>query len=91
MFYRTEFYFQDYKLAIEIYKNGQSDRNIDYEIKIQKSIEQELGCNFIRIDRDKEDFNILRAINEVFRQIRQVPKKTLINKISTRLLGLEFQ
>ena len=50
--YRIEFYFYDYKLAIEIDENGQSDRNIDFEIKIQKVIEQELGCKFIRIDPD---------------------------------------
>ena len=50
--YRIEFYFYDYKLAIEIDENGHSDRNIDFEIKIQKVIEQELCCKFIRIDPD---------------------------------------
>ena len=28
----------------------------------QKAIEQELGYKFIRIDPDKEDFNVFRAI-----------------------------
>ena len=51
-------YFHDYKLTIEIDENGPSDRNIDYEIKRQKAIEQELACKFIRIDPDKEDFDI---------------------------------
>ena len=46
-------------------------------------MKQELGCKFIRIDPDKEDFDIFRAINEIFRQIKQLPK--------TRLLGLEFK
>ena len=32
---------------------------------------------------------IVRAINEIFRHIKQSTKKTLINKISSRLLGLE--
>ena len=64
--YRIDLYFLDYKLAIEIDESGHSDRNIDYEIKRQKAIEQELGCKFIRIDRDKEDFDIFRAINEIF-------------------------
>ena len=31
--YRIELYFHDYKLAIEIDENGQSDRSIDCEIK----------------------------------------------------------
>ena len=34
---------------------------------------------------------ILWAINEIFRHIKQSTKKTLINKLSTILLGLEFE
>ena len=33
--YRIDLYLHDYKLAIEIDKNGYGDRNIVYEIKIQ--------------------------------------------------------
>ena len=51
--YRIDLYFHDYKLAKEIDKNGHSDRNIDYEIKPQKAIEHELGCEFITINPDK--------------------------------------
>ena len=36
--YTIDLYFHDYKLTIEIYENGHSDRNIDYEIKKQKAI-----------------------------------------------------
>ena len=61
--YRIDLYFHDYKLAIEIDENRHSDRSIDYEIKRQKAIEQELVCKFIRIDREKKDFDILKAIN----------------------------
>ena len=50
--YRIDLYFYDYKLAIEVDESGASDRNIDYEIKRQKVIEQELDCEFIRIDPD---------------------------------------
>ena len=88
---RIDLYFYDHKLAIELDENGHSDRNIDYEIKQQKTIEQELGCKFIRTDPDKEDFDIFRTINEIFRSIKQSTKKTLIIRISTRLLGLEFK
>ena len=49
-------YFHDYNLAIETDENGDNDRIIDYEIKKQKAIEQELGCEFIRIDIEKENF-----------------------------------
>ena len=47
---RVDLYFHDYKLAIEIDENGYSDRNIDYEIKRQKVIKEEIGCKFIGID-----------------------------------------
>ena len=50
--YRVDLYFHDYKFAVEIDENGHNDRNIDYEIKRQKEIEQELGCKYIRIDPD---------------------------------------
>ena len=30
------------------------DRNIDPEIKRQKALEKELGCEFIKIDTDEE-------------------------------------
>ena len=88
---RIDLYFYEYKLTTEIDENGLSDRNIDYNKKIQKAIEQELGCKFIRIDPDTKDFDVFRAINEIFRHFKQSTKKTLISKISTRLLGLEFK
>ena len=34
-------------------------------------MEQELGCKFIIIDPCKEDLDIFRAINEIFRHIKQ--------------------
>ena len=73
--YRIDLCFHGNKLAIEMDKNGHSNRSIDYKIKRQKSIEQELACKFIRIDPDKEDFDIFRAINEIFRHIKQSTKK----------------
>ena len=61
--YRIDLNFRDYKFAIEIDENGHSERNIDREIKKQKGIEQKSGCKFIRIDSDKEDFDIFRTIS----------------------------
>ena len=89
--YRIELYLHDYKLPIKIDENGHSDRNIEYKINQQKAIYQEFGCKFIRIDPDKEDFDIFRALNQIVRQIKQSTKKTLISKISTRLLGFKSE
>ena len=66
--YRIDLYIHDYKLAIEIDKNGHSDRNIAYEIKRQKTIEQKLGCKFIRIGPNKEDFDIFKTVNEIIKR-----------------------
>ena len=52
--------FHDFKLAVEIDGNSHSNKNVDYKIKRQKAIEQHLGCEFIRNNLDKEDFNILK-------------------------------
>ena len=61
-------------------------RKIDTATEI---LTTELDCKFVRIDPDKKDFEIFRAINEIFRHIKQSTKKTVINKISTRLLRLD--
>ena len=82
--YRIDLYFQDYELAMEIDENRHRNRYIDYETKRQKAIQQETGCKFIRIDPDKEEFDIFRAINEIFRHIKQSTKKVVISKISAR-------
>ena len=71
--------FHHYKLVTQIDENGHSNRNIDSEIKRQKAIEQKLICKFIRIDPEKEDFNIFRTINKIFRQTKQSSKNILIN------------
>ena len=39
---RIDLCFLDYRLVIEIDENGHSNRNIDYELKRQKEIEQDL-------------------------------------------------
>ena len=63
--YRIDLYFHDFKLTIKIYENGNSNRNIDYEIKRQKAKEQKLGCKFYKIDPDKEDFDIFFIFSEL--------------------------
>ena len=40
--YRTGLYFHYYKFSIKIGENGHSDRSIDYKVKRQKVIEEEI-------------------------------------------------
>ena len=44
-------------------------------VKRHEAIEQELGCKFIIIDPDKEEFDIFKTVNEIFRHIKQSTKK----------------
>ena len=89
--YKNDLYFHEYKLATEVDELGHNDGNIDYEIQRQKAIEKELGCVLIRINSDEQNFNIFKAINEIYRHIKKLNKKSLIDKISKRLLELEFK
>ena len=100
--YRVDLYINDYKLSIEIDWNVNNDKNIGYKRKRQKAIKQDLGCKFILalILRKKILiflflflfwYFIFGTINEIFRHIMQSTKTALINKFSTRLLGLEFK
>ena len=65
--------------------------NIDYEIQKQKALERELNCVFIRINPDEKDFNIFKEINKIHRHIKKSSRKYLIDRISKRLLQLEFK
>ena len=88
--YKIDLYFHKYKLAIEVDELGHIDRNIDYEIQRQRTLERELSCVFIRINPDAADFNIFKEINKIHRHIKKLSKKSLIDKISKRLLEIEF-
>ena len=88
--YRIDLYFHKFNLAIEVDELGHNDRNITYEIQRQQALERELNCVFIRINPDAVGFNIFREINKIHRHIKKSSKKSLIGKISERMLELEF-
>ena len=47
---RTDIYFSECLLAVEIDEKGHTDRNIIFEEKRQEALEKKLGCKFIRIN-----------------------------------------
>ena len=65
---------------------GHKDRDINYEIERQKIIEKKFGCKFIRVNPDKNNYNIFKTINEIRRYIKKSTKRSLIGTISKRLL-----
>ena len=97
--YRINLYFHDYKLAIEVDEKDHKNRNINHEMQRQKALERKLSCKFIRINPDKEYFNIFKAISEIHRHIKKSTKKltgkstkkSLIDELSNKLLRLEFK
>ena len=60
---RIDLYFHKYKPAIEVDELEHADRNLSDEIERQKVLEKELGCVFIRVNPNEENFNIFREIN----------------------------
>ena len=62
----------------------------------EKALEKELGCKFIRINLYEKDFNTSSKVkNEIFRHIKEsikkLTEKALIDKLSNKLLRLEFK
>ena len=94
--YRIDAYFPKYKLAIEVDEQGHNNKDIDYEIRRQKTIGKELGCKFIRINPAKENFNIFVEIGKIHNYVikstkkltEELTKKSLIDKLSDKLLRL---
>ena len=89
--YRIDLYFHDHELAIGNNELGHKHRDVNYEIQGQKTIEKQLGCKFVGINADEQNVNIFKAINKMQRHIKESPKKYLIDKISKRLVKLEFK
>ena len=93
--YDIDFYFHDYKLAVEIDEKDHQDGDINREIESQKALEKEHGCKFIRINPDKKNFNTFRAQNKTpghtKESTKELTKKSLIDELSNKLLRLEFE
>ena len=89
--YRIDGFFPEYCLTIKVDKSSHEDRDISYEIERQKALGKELGCVFVSINPDEKDFNIFKATSKTNRHIEKLTKKSLIDKISKRLLELEIK
>ena len=79
--YRIDLYIHKYKLAIEVDELGHADRNLSNEIERQKALEKELDCVCIRINRDEDNFNIVKEINKIHRYIKKSTKKSLVDDL----------
>ena len=52
-------------MAIEVDELGHKDRKQPKENKIQKELEEYLGCTFIRINPDEKDFSAYDGLGKI--------------------------
>ena len=83
-------------MAIRSQKKLMKLGTVDTEVlitkqKYKKATKQELGCKFITIDPDQEDFDIFKTINKILRHNKQSTKRYLTSKSSTAISGLDFK
>ena len=96
-------YFTEQRLATKIYEKRHTDRLENEENKRKKLIKNELGCKFVRINPDAEDYDNCVEIGKIQNHIiesteilakestEESTKKSLIKNISGRLLKLKFE
>ena len=89
--YRIDLYFLDYRLAIEVDGFNHYVRDIEKESKRQKYIEKKLNCNFIWNDPYENNFNVLKLLIKYIDKFKNHVKDYLINRISKKILVLEFE
>ena len=91
--FRIDNYFSECSLAVEINKQGYTDRDLIFEEKRQKALEKKLGCKFIRIntsnakngyDLDNEDGNVQAIIDEFKNEKIKKLEKQLIKEKEIR-------
>ena len=78
IFFRIDFYFSEYLLAVEVDEKGHTDRDVISEKKRQEVLEKKkLGCKLIRINMSKEGYNADFKASRV---------QTFINNLKNRKL-----
>ena len=87
--YRINAYFPKYKLAIEVDKQGHNGRDIDYEIKRQKAMENVVANLLQLIQLKRILIFLLKLAKYKITLLNQLKKLT--DQLSDKLLRLEFK
>ena len=75
--YQIDLNFLEHKLAIEVDEKGHTDRDEKKENEREEKIKKELGCKFIRINPDAENYDIFVEIGKIQVFIAQLNKEKL--------------
>ena len=84
-------YFPKDRLATEVDEKGHKGRNEYKELERENAIKEHLDCKFIRINPDEKDFDMYVEIGKIYNHVNRSSEKSLIEKISKRLLEVEFK
>ena len=75
--YLIDFYFQKYKLAVEVDELGHTNKDSVKENERQTEIAKHLDCTFIRINPDKKDFSDYAGLDEIYKFFDEFKKREI--------------
>ena len=79
--FRIDIYFTEYFLAIEIDEKDHTDRDLIFEEKRQKALEEKPYCEFIRINTSRENYDVDYEASRIKTFISKFKDKEKENKI----------
>ena len=92
--FRTDIYFTEYFLAIEIGEKGHTDRDLIFEEKRQKALEKKLNCKFIRINTSNENYDAdyeASRIQSFISKFKDKKNKSKIKALEDEIKKLKLQ
>ena len=88
--FRIDIYFTEYFLAVEIDEKGHTDRDLIFEEKRQKALEEKLNCKFYRINTSKENYDADYEASQ-FKENKIKEKENEIKKLKYEINKLKLQ
>ena len=79
--YKIDLYFPEHKLAIEVDEKGHKERKKYDEEERENAIKEHLDCKFIRINPDKENFDMDIEIGKIYNHNNKPSEKLSIDTI----------
>ena len=79
---RTDMYFSEHKLVLEIDEKRHTERNQNEENKRQIKVKERLNCKFYRINPDVEGSDIFLEISKIQNYITQSNEEKLKSKFA---------
>ena len=84
---KTDMYFSEHELVVEIDEKGYIDRSQNKENERQIKIEKHFHCEFHRINPDAENFDIFVKISKIQNYITKSNEEIIKSKFARELLS----